>query len=91
MTTPSPISISQPPNSFFVSIGTSESRRNIWFRRPQPLSLPTTTKAGETCGFAAQIHPALTQPPRHPHLQRMFEIVTVQLVKRTATNPARLR
>ena len=45
----SPISISRPPNSFFVTTGTFESRRNIWFRRPLPLSLPTTTQAGETC------------------------------------------
>ena len=49
MTTPSAISISRPPNSFFVTTGTFESRRNILFRRPHPLSLPITTQAGETC------------------------------------------
>jgi hypothetical protein len=43
MTTPSVIFISRPPNSFFVTTGTFESGRNIWFRRPHPLSLPTTT------------------------------------------------
>ena len=44
------------------------TRRNHKFRRPHPLSLPTPTQAGETCRFAAHIHPRLRQLPRHPHL-----------------------
>jgi len=68
MTTPSAISISQPSNSFFVTIGIFESRRNILFRRPHALSLPTTTQAGETCHFAAHIHPYLQQLLQYPHL-----------------------
>jgi len=47
--TPSAISISHAPNSFFVTTGTFGSRRNIWFRRPHSLSLPTTTQTGQTC------------------------------------------
>ena len=66
--TPSASSISQPPNSIFVTIGAFESRRNIWFRRSHPLSLPTTTQAGEPCRFAAHIHPHLWHLPWHPHL-----------------------
>ena len=50
-----------------MTTGTFESRRNIWFRRPHPLSLRTTTEAGETSRFAAHIHPRLRQLPRHPH------------------------
>ena len=36
------IFISRPPNSFFVSTGASQSRRNKSLRRPHPPSLTTT-------------------------------------------------
>ena len=51
----------------FVTTGAFESHRNILFRQPEPLCLPTTTQAGETSRFAAHIHPRLRQLPRHPH------------------------
>ena len=43
-----------------------ESQRKKSFRRPHPISLPTTTQAGERCRFAAQIHPALQQATAAP-------------------------
>jgi len=67
MTTLPAISDSQPRNSFFVTTGTLESRRNKLFRHVEPLSLPTTTQAGETSRFAAYIHPRLRRLPRDPH------------------------
>ena len=50
-----------------------KSRRNILLRRPHPLSLPTTTQAGETNRFAAHIHPHLR--PRLPFM-RLREFVS---------------
>ena len=68
MTTPSAISISQRPNSFFVTTGTFESRRKVSFRCRDPLSVPITTQAGKTCRFGGHMHPRLRELPRHPHL-----------------------
>jgi len=66
----SPISISQTPNSIFVGPGAFESRRKKSFRRLHPVSLKTTTQAGETTPFAAHNHPHLQQPhPPMPYLR----------------------
>ena len=77
---------SQRPNSFFVTTAPFESHRNILFRHPQSLSLPTTTQAGETCRFAAVLAHDNCRDTRT--LRRTVEIATVQLIKRIAPNPA---
>ena len=70
---PSAISISRPWNSFFCNYRYFKSRRNILLRCPHPLSLPTTTQAGEKNRFAAHIHPHLR--PRLPFM-RLREFVS---------------
>jgi hypothetical protein len=54
----------------FMSTDAFKSRRKMSCRRPQPISLTTTTQAGERCRFAAHIHPRLRQPhPPAPYLR----------------------
>ena len=83
MTTPSAISISHRPNSFFVSTGAFESRRKISLRRPHPLSLTPTTQAGETTCFAAHIH-----PPFLPTAAPLYAVSSkLRLSDRSNTSP----
>ena len=54
----------------FMSTDAFKSRRKMSCRRPQPISLTTTTQAGERCHFAAHLHPRLRQPhPPAPYLR----------------------
>ena len=68
-----------------MTTGSFESRRKISFRRPEPLSHPTTTQAGETRRFADSYCETHT-------IHRIVEISTVQFVEGTSSSPVwRLR
>ena len=65
ISTPSAISISQIPNSFYLSSAAFERRRKISFRRTYTLFLTITTKAGEIL-FRCPDPPSLTTAAATP-------------------------
>jgi hypothetical protein len=82
------ISIPQPPNSLCVTTGAFESCRNIFFRRPHSLSLPTTTQTGKHVVSPPTPILAYNNCCDTRTLRRTIEIATVQLIECTAANPA---